>query len=174
MKACTKCGIPKETEEFAKKKGRASSWCKECHNIYTRHHYKSNKEYYSTRNKTHREEMKKWMADIKSDLQCIKCREATLMCLDFHHRDPGLKDCSIYQAIRRWGKKRIIEEISKCDVLCANCHRKEHAKMALVGGVQLPWGRYAAEAVVAQPPVSKNRLEGSSPSRRVRAISSIG
>lgn len=65
---------------------------------------------------------------------CVMCPEATLVCLDFHHRDPEIKN----EKLRYSTKKRspglfrltwpeLEEELAKCDLLCANCHRKAHA-----------------------------------------------
>lgn len=51
-----------------------------------------------------------------------KCIEA----LEFHHIDPSEKDFSISGKSFSW--KRVKEEVSKCVLLCANCHREEHAK----------------------------------------------
>lgn len=43
--------------------------------------------------------------------------------LDFHHRDPSTKKFGISQSKgRSWDK--IKEELDKCDLLCANCHRE--------------------------------------------------
>lgn len=47
----------------------------------------------------------------------------------FHHRDPREKEITISEAMRRsFGRARILAEIAKCDVLCANCHVKLHAR----------------------------------------------
>lgn len=56
---------------------------------------------------------------------CKLCGEKDQACLDFHHRDPLEKDGHIGQ-FRHFGMKRLKAEIAKCDVLCANCHRKYH------------------------------------------------
>lgn len=56
---------------------------------------------------------------------CQKCGEKDPSCLDFHHRDPSTKEGHIGE-FRRFGKARLLAEIAKCDVLCANCHRKHH------------------------------------------------
>ena len=48
---------------------------------------------------------------------------------DFHHRDPEEKSMGITRMIntsKSWEKIR--EELDKCDLLCANCHRIRHAK----------------------------------------------
>jgi hypothetical protein len=47
---------------------------------------------------------------------------------DFHHLDPTIKDWSIAKLLagRCWAK--IIEELKKCVMICANCHRIRHAK----------------------------------------------
>ena len=44
--------------------------------------------------------------------------------LEFHHRDPNIKDFEIARCNRGWDK--IKTEIDKCDLLCANCHREVH------------------------------------------------
>ncbi len=56
---------------------------------------------------------------------CIKCEEKDAACLDFHHRDPSTKEGQIGE-FRKFGVKHLLAEIAKCDVLCANCHRKHH------------------------------------------------
>lgn len=56
---------------------------------------------------------------------CVRCEESHPSCLDFHHRDPTTKDADI-ATMRRFSVKRLLGEIAKCDVLCANCHRKHH------------------------------------------------
>lgn len=46
--------------------------------------------------------------------------------LEFHHRDPREKDFKISASLS-W---EVIErELSKCDLLCANCHREEHFRL---------------------------------------------
>jgi hypothetical protein len=47
----------------------------------------------------------------------------------FHHADPETKETTVAEAVRRgFGRKRLLAEIAKCEVLCANCHAKHHAK----------------------------------------------
>lgn len=64
--------------------------------------------------------------------QCgyYRCLEA----LEFHHTDPTKKDFSISSRgyTRSW--KRVQEELDKCVMLCANCHRETHAKLAALSG----------------------------------------
>jgi hypothetical protein len=48
-------------------------------------------------------------------------------CLHFHHDDPRQKDVTVAQAVvHGWSKQRILDEVAKCRVLCANCHAKHH------------------------------------------------
>jgi hypothetical protein len=70
-----------------------------------------------------------WFAEYKQTLACSQCGENHPACLDFHHKDEKEKDF-ILAIYRYFGKKRILEEIGKCMVLCANCHRKFHDRFA--------------------------------------------
>ena len=54
---------------------------------------------------------------------CERCGETDPRVLEFHH--VGEKDAEITRLISGgWSIKRIQKEIDKCQVLCANCHRK--------------------------------------------------
>lgn len=82
--------------------------------------------------------VKKWRKNTKARLvkamggKCVicgycKCENA----LDFHHLNPLEKDFSfgaIRANIKNW--LEIVQEIKKCVLLCANCHREIHSNMA--------------------------------------------
>jgi hypothetical protein len=48
--------------------------------------------------------------------------------MHFHHLDPASKIGSIADLLRNRGMKVIQEEISKCVLLCANCHIMRHVQ----------------------------------------------
>lgn len=53
--------------------------------------------------------------------------------LEFHHLDPSIKDFSfgsIRAEPKSWSK--IVAELKKCVMLCANCHREVHDDVAFV------------------------------------------
>lgn len=79
-------------------------------------------------NRKVREASQKWWNEYKSHLKCIKCGENHPACLEFHHRNPEEKEMNISHYSRGgWlSRRKLLEEVEKCDVLCANCHRKEH------------------------------------------------
>src|SRR5215471_11078564 len=62
--------------------------------------------------------------------QCVDCglRTTVAAVYDFHHLSSAEKDASIARMLnvtKRWAK--IQEELDKCVLLCANCHRIRHA-----------------------------------------------
>jgi hypothetical protein len=66
---------------------------------------------------------KSWYYDILLNSFCLDCGESRPATLQWDHRDPSLKEFGISDAIRQGhSKKRILEEMAKCDVRCANCH----------------------------------------------------
>lgn len=76
---------------------------------------------------TTREQKREALWSIKERSSCEVCGENRTPTLVFHHRNPDDKEFSVAYAIAhkyRWG--RILRELEKCDVLCANCHRMEH------------------------------------------------
>jgi hypothetical protein len=74
-----------------------------------------------------RAELRVRAARIKSERGCDRCGESDPGCLDFHHRSGEEKVLSVSKTIsHRSAWAPVQTEIDKCDVLCANCHRKEH------------------------------------------------
>lgn len=45
------------------------------------------------------------------------------LALDFHHRPGEIKIFTIARGGRKGKWSRVLAEIGKCDILCANCHR---------------------------------------------------
>jgi hypothetical protein len=76
-----------------------------------------------------RHQIADWLAELKAKLICARCSEDHPGCLQFHHADPAKKEMTVAEAVRRaWSRERILSELAKCEVLCANCHAKHHAK----------------------------------------------
>lgn len=74
-----------------------------------------------------RDEIERWFVEYRAELKCSRCPVNHPACLDFHHLDPATKGIKIAQAVHDgWSIERIKEEMSKCIVLCSNCHRIEH------------------------------------------------
>jgi hypothetical protein len=80
-----------------------------------------------------------WYRNYKSQFKCVSCEESDIACLDFHHKDPSKKDIDISRAILNgWSIKHILAEIEKCEVVCANCHRKQVFKQIIETKAKLP------------------------------------
>src|SRR5579859_1731039 len=68
-----------------------------------------------------------FVSEYKKTHPCVRCGESEPCCLDFHHVDPSKKFRVIGgMADRGFSIKKIIAEIAKCEMLCANCHRRLH------------------------------------------------
>ena len=87
---------------------------------------KRNTEKDNQRVQKRKNEIYAWFREYKANLQCSRCPENHPFCLEFHHKN-GDKDKGITAMVNQgYSKNTILKEIEKCEVLCANCHRKEH------------------------------------------------
>lgn len=73
--------------------------------------------------------LRKWKLMVYiNQTSCQRCPESDIRVLIFHHRDPATKSFAISWAIGHcYSFERLSHEALKCDVLCSNCHSKEHA-----------------------------------------------
>lgn len=130
MKKCSTCGEVKNITEFNKNKSTKDGLqkqCKSCRKTQQKKYYSSHKSDVIKRAKEHRSHtMAKWNK-FKSKLECQVCGENHPPCLEFHHLDPSEKDFEISQKCRDMTFEKILKEVEKCAILCANCHRKVHS-----------------------------------------------
>jgi hypothetical protein len=136
MKLCSVCKKTKHEEEFSfrnKEKGKRRSHCKLCSRLYVKEHYKKNKTYYldkaKKRNEMVRKGIKQYTWDYLAAHSCVDCGESDPVVLEFDHISDKIK--AISEMYRNYSLNAVIAEIKKCDVRCANCHRR---KTALRGG----------------------------------------
>lgn len=70
------------------------------------------------------ESLKAWMVELKS-MPCHDCGQAfPACCMDFDHRAGETKLHNVGSMFaHHYGRELIAAEVSKCDLVCANCHR---------------------------------------------------
>lgn len=75
-----------------------------------------------------RQSARQKVADYKEARGCEKCGISDPRVLDLHHKDGEDKIMAVSQMMYRFSWEKVVEEMDKCRVLCANCHRIEHAR----------------------------------------------
>ena len=144
MKTCPKCHIEKDASEYyhdSRRRDRLSTYCKSCNAAKSRLYWASMTQ--EARDK-YNETCRKYargdgvrasstgkmppgeVRAIKSSRGCLRCGESDSYALDFHHVKDKVADIRNGSAINR---ATLLSEISKCVVLCSNCHRKLHAEL---------------------------------------------
>ena len=132
MKQCTSCGEVKSLEEFqnrARNKDGKTNLCKPCKRNYDNNHYANNsyrRNYITTNRKKALKESMIFIHDYLSKHPCVDCGEDDVIVLEFDHITDDKKDN--IANLKRSSLKAVIEEIKKCEVRCANCHRRKTAK----------------------------------------------
>lgn len=129
-RACTKCNIVQPIENFPWKNqllGRRHSVCKTCTAERSKRLYNEDKQSQIERvrinNQRYRQTAREYVLEYLSSHPCSNCGETDPRVLEFHHE--GEKENEVSRLMGRGASlDALIAEISKCIVLCANCHRK--------------------------------------------------
>lgn len=86
-------------------------------------HYQKNKDKVLKQVYHKKEIYKNWYNSLKNK-PCVDCNKSyPPYVMDFDHlkdKEFGLSKTLNYN----WGKKRVLDEIAKCELVCANCHRE--------------------------------------------------
>lgn len=112
VKTCPKCKEVKELNLFYSRKNKtASSYCKSCYNIIT-----------LERQRQRKRQAIKYKGGKCEICGYSKCQDA----FDFHHKNPEEKEFDL-GAGRFTSFDKYKNELDKCMLLCANCHREIHS-----------------------------------------------
>jgi len=132
-KRCYRCHEVKPIEDFAwrrKQKGQRDSFCRPCRSAYGKEHYEANKQRYIDQARASKEairlERTRYLLEFFAEHPCIDCGETDPVVLEFDHlRD---KSFAIGAKLAQFAWQTILDEIQKCEVVCANCHRRRTAR----------------------------------------------
>src|ERR1700748_316580 len=130
MKMCSKCAANKSESEFPVERRKERTFlraeCKECARLRHRKHNAAGdrKNYNAHKHMQRRHRNAELLQTLKTGRDCFDCKKALpWYVLDFDHRDPSSKTATISDLanLRTW---RVVEqELPKCDLVCACCHR---------------------------------------------------
>jgi hypothetical protein len=130
---CGRCGELKPLEDFAwrrKDRGQRDNMCRPCRAEYHRAHYLANKQRYIEQAATQQRKLRLkrtlYLIEYLKAHPCVDCGELDPLVLEFDHLGDKSFDIGRCLPYRRW--QDILDEIAKCDVVRANCHRRRTTK----------------------------------------------
>jgi len=148
-------------------RGRLQERCRACQAGRARQHYLTNRGRYLARvarnNTRVRAENRARLQDYLTRQRCLDCGVTDLAVLEFDHRAPEEKWRDVSDLVRSGGAwSTVLHEIAKCDVVCANCHRRRTAR-------QFGWHKLTRP----QPPsLPELPLRGSPDYERIKSVRS--
>ena len=135
LRRCGRCGEFKPTPEFAwrrVRRGQLDNYCRPCRAAYKQEHYARHRERYVAKAMRRKNalaaERAAYLVEFFRERACVDCGELDPLVLEFDHL--GDKKFDISRGLRDRNWQALLDEIAKCDVVCANCHRRRTALRA--------------------------------------------
>lgn len=126
MKRCSNCG----TEEQAAFAPTQKYKCRPCTNEYSMTNYRANKarviSQSITRNTARKMDNRQRMVEYLKSRTCADCPESDPVVMEFDHLG-NKTECVSNMVASSYKWDTILKEIQKCDLVCANCHRRRTA-----------------------------------------------
>ena len=135
---CIKCQELKSENDFYLPR---SKTCKGCRIQYIKEWQRNNREKFNaTRRRYYRNNKRKinqyafqwrrkrydWFIKYKQTHPCERCGQSDYRCLEFHHPE-GRKESNLsVGSMINHRKETLLEEMKRCQILCANCHKIIH------------------------------------------------
>lgn len=106
---------------------RRASYCKDCQSSYYKQHYKKNKKRYVQRSIVNTIAQRARTRTLIAELKAVPCADCKKIYnpwqMDFDHLPGYVKSGGIAQLAAIGASRKLKIELSKCEVVCANCHR---------------------------------------------------
>ena len=131
MKRCPGCDKDKEVTDFSKHRKKPDGrqrLCKLCAKRVHDEYRRLNPGAQTKRNKSYVERVIRQVLQYLMEHPCVDCGETDPIVLEFDHVR-GKKDKEVsWMIYQGYSWERVLTEIKKCDVRCANCHRRRTVK----------------------------------------------
>ena len=136
LKTCSLCSATKPLEAFTvnrRNNDGHTSYCRECISLANKRRYLERSHEIKQRlrvfNKKLKDDKARKVFDYLQCHPCVDCGESDPVVLEFDHRDSATKLHAVARMIEaRFAWDKILAEIEKCDVRCANCHRRKTSR----------------------------------------------
>jgi hypothetical protein len=122
-KRCGKCGHEKPLEEFHRRRNGWQTWCKPCRREYDCEYHRTTRPTRLAQAKRRQTAFFAWYAALKEGKPCADCgRTFHPVAMQWDHRPGTTKTADLSRLRSTTSKRRVLDEIAKCDLVCANCH----------------------------------------------------
>lgn len=133
MRECIRCHQSQTLEQFIvrnKRTGNRATVCRKCRaKLHNAWYHRTKHEKIELRNRYKNISHQRSMQIVVNYLKihpCVDCGEKDILVLEFDHiRD---KENVISKMVRSSSRRKLLLEIQKCEIRCANCHRRKTAK----------------------------------------------
>jgi hypothetical protein len=106
------------------------NYCRPCRADYKRSHYAAHRDRYIAnalrRKQAMAAERAAYLVEFFRERPCADCGETDSLVLEFDHVED--KRFNISKGLRDHNWQVVLDEIAKCEVVCANCHRRRTAR----------------------------------------------
>lgn len=129
LKRCSACGLSKPLEDFNRRSTSPDGrqWnCRKCNRRWHALNRERHNEMIHARTERVRRERAVLILEYLRCHPCVDCGETDPIVLEFDHlRDKIMDVTSLAKGGHSW--RVVMDEIAKCEVVCANCHRRRTA-----------------------------------------------
>lgn len=130
-KRCARCAIDKDESEFPIRKKRTIGICKECYLLYYGDPNmldKIQREKAKRKKANKKAEKINVLTEVLTNASCKDCGLKDPAVLEFDHVNPEDKLFDVSSILENGSIPALRREMAKCEIVCANCHRRRTIK----------------------------------------------
>lgn len=124
VRECAMCGVWKPQSEFHNSRTGQWSYCRNCRRAYDRRYYHERGRCGRlARQRARAATARAWMASLKEGIPCADCAQFfPVWVMHWDHLPGREKVACISELVRSGPRTLVLEELKKCELVCANCH----------------------------------------------------
>jgi hypothetical protein len=149
VRRCSGCGETKSYSEFHKNAAfddGCQGYCKPCRKTYDHAYHLRVRDRRIEQKREARHRRTEWLRELREGLPCTDCGNVyPFFVMQWDHLPEFEKLGEISGKMRNHGRAKILAEVAKCELVCANCHAIRTYKRA--HGLAEDAGAYVFELV---------------------------